>query len=71
MDILKLLIEYGIIGILLSLGFIVIYIAFERNFAFNRIELSQFKNKNSLEEIKKSIARADKLNLRIFNNNFD
>lgn len=50
MDILKLLIEYGIIGILLSLGFIVIYIAFERNFAFNRIELSQFKNKNSLEK---------------------
>ncbi len=56
MDWLRIVIDYGIIGILIFLSIIAIGIAIERFYLFKNIKLESFKDKKSLElELTKKI----------------
>jgi len=49
MDILKLFVDYGVIGILIIMSFISVWIFIERYLFYKKIDLTKFKSKSQLE----------------------
>ena len=58
MDWLKIAIDYGLIGLLLSMSFVAVALGIERYLVFRRIDLARFEEKQALE-----IALTSKLHL--------